>query len=560
MATRNRDTIQFDYVIVGAGSAGSVLANRLTEDPDVSVLLLEAGGTDPFWDWRIRMPAALAYPMNGTTYSWNYHTEPEPHLGGRILHCPRGRVLGGSSSINGMVYIRGNALDYDRWAAEDDSLEQWDYRHCLPYFKRAECREGGGDVYHGDSGHLHVTRGRHDAPLSAAFIEATEQAGYPSTADLNGYQQEGFGPMDRTTRKGIRHSTSVGYLRPAMRRPNLQVLTRANARRLLCDGRRIEGVEFTRRGQSRRAVARRDVILAGGPINSPKLLMQSGIGPGEHLREIGITPILDLPGVGRNLQDHLEIYLQMECLQPVSLYRYYNFFGKAAVGAQWLFTRTGIGASNQFEVGGFIRSDVGVEHPDLQYHFFPMAVRYDGKSPNKAHGFQAHVGSMRSRSRGWVKLRSADPDAPPRIQYNYMEKSEDWEQFRSAVRLTREIFEQEAFAPFRGRELSPGANVTNDADIDAYLTDAVESAYHPCGTCKMGSDDQSVVDSECRVHGLDGLRIVDSSIIPSIVSGNLNAPTIMLAEKAADLVAAKDPLPPIDVPVYTATDYQDEQR
>lgn len=560
MATRNRDTLQFDYVIVGAGSAGCVLANRLTDDPDVSVLLLEAGGKDPFWDWRIRMPAALAYPMNGTTYSWDYHTEPEPHLGGRILHCPRGRVLGGSSSINGMVYIRGNALDYDRWAAEDDSLEQWDYRHCLPYFKRAECREGGGDDYHGDSGHLHVTRGRHDAPLSAAFVEATEQAGYPYTADLNGYQQEGFGPMDRTTRKGVRHSTSVGYLRPAMRRPNLQVLTRANARRLLRDGRRIEGVEFTRRNQSWRAVARRDVILAGGPINSPKLLMQSGIGPGEHLREIGITPILDLPGVGRNLQDHLEIYLQMECLQPVSLYRFYNFFGKAAVGAQWLFTRTGIGASNQFEAGGFIRSDVGVEHPDLQYHFFPMAVRYDGKSPNKAHGFQAHVGSMRSRSKGWVRLRSADPDAPPRIQYNYMEKSEDWEQFRSAVRLTREIFEQEAFAPYRGRELSPGANVTNDADIDDYLTDAVESAYHPCGTCKMGSDDQSVVDSECRVHGLDGLRIIDSSIIPSIVSGNLNAPTIMLAEKAADLVAAKDPLPPTDVPVYTATDYQDEQR
>jgi len=560
VATRNRDTIQFDYVIVGAGSAGCVLANRLTEDPDVSVLLLEAGGTDPFWDWRIRMPAALAYPMNGTRYSWNYHTEPEPHLGGRILHCPRGRVLGGSSSINGMVYIRGNALDYDRWAAEDDSLHQWDYRHCLPYFRKAECREGGGDDYHGDSGHLYVTRGREDTPLSAAFIAAAQQAGYPYTADLNGYQQEGFGPMDRTTRKGIRHSTAVGYLRAARGRSNLQVMTRADAHRLLLDGRRIEGVEFSRRGRLVHAVAEREVILAGGSINSPKLLMLSGIGPGGHLQEVGVTPTHDLPGVGQNLQDHLEIYLQMECLQPVSLYRFYNLFGKAAVGAQWLFTRTGIGASNHFEVGGFIRSGVGVEHPDLQYHFFPMAVRYDGKSPNNAHGFQAHVGSMRSQSKGWVRLRSADPGESPRILFNYMSKPEDWEELRRAVRLTREIFEQEAFAPYRGRELAPGSDVVSDADIDAYLVNAVESAYHPCGTCKMGSDELSVVDAECRVRGLDGLRVIDSSIIPSIVSGNLNAPTIMMAEKAADIVAGKDPLPPAEVAVYKAAEYRDKQR
>lgn len=560
VVTKIRKTIQFDYVIVGAGSAGCVLAHRLTEDPGVSVLLLEAGGTDPFWDWRIRMPAALAYPMNGTTYSWDYHTEPEPHLGGRRLHCPRGRVLGGSSSINGMVYIRGNALDYDRWAAEDAALGQWDYRHCLPYFRKAECREGGGDDYHGDSGHLYVTRGREDGPLARAFLDAARQAGYPYTSDLNGYQQEGFGPMDRTTRKGIRHSTSVGYLRSVRARPNLRVLTRAHAHRLLLDGQRVAGVEFAHRGQSTHALADREVILSGGPINSPKLLMLSGIGPGEHLREAGITPKHDLPGVGQNLQDHLEIYIQMECLQPVSLYRYYNLLGKAFVGAQWLFSRTGIGASNQFEVGGFIRSRAGVRHPDLQYHFFPMAVRYDGQSPNDAHGFQAHVGSMRSQSKGWVKLRSDDPHGAPRILFNYMAHGEDWEEFRNAVRLTREIFAQDAFAPFRGRELAPGSGVVSDADIDAYLAGAVESAYHPCGTCKMGSDDLSVVDAECHVHGLDGLRVVDSSIIPSIVSGNLNAPTIMLAEKAADLIAGNNPLDPADVDVYRAADYRDRQR
>ncbi len=550
----------FDYIIVGAGSAGCVLANRLSENPENSVLLLEAGHKDAFWEWKIHMPAALAYPMNGTRYNWDYYTEPEPHLAGRVMHCPRGKVLGGSSSINGMVFIRGNALDYDRWAEEDAALSDWDYRHCLPYFIKSENLAGSTDSYRGTNGPQKITRGQPNNILMGVFSEAAQQAGYPYTADMNGFQQEGFGPMDRTTAHGSRHSTSIGYLQPAIKRPNLAVITRARATLLKQNGDRICGLEYWRGGRAFTVNANREVILSGGPINNPQLLMLSGIGPADHIMQTGIMPLHDLPGVGQNLQDHLEIYVQMECIPPVSLYGYYNFLGKAYAGARWLFTRTGPGASNQFEVGGFVRSRAGISHPDLQYHFFPMAVRYDGKSPNKGHGFQAHVGPLRSRSKGWVKLRSGNAQDQPRICFNYLSKPQDWKEFRSAIRLTREIFQQPAFSPYRGREISPGVDVQSNSELDDYLRGSVESAYHPCGTCKMGSDEMSVVNADCKVRGLEGLRIVDSSVIPSIISGNLNAPTIMLAEKAADIIRGKPPLNPMDNAVYKVEDYRERQR
>lgn len=551
--------MHYDYIIVGAGSAGCVLANRLSEDPEISVLLLEAGGKDPWWEWQIHMPAALAYPMNGTRYNWDYHSEPEPYLGDRTMHCPRGKVFGGGSSINGMCYIRGNALDYDRWASEDQSLSHWSYQHCLPYFKKSETRDIGGDNYHGDSGPLSVTKGGSDNPLFKAWTDAGQQAGYAYTEDMNGYRQEGFGPMDRTTKKGKRGSTAVGYLRPAMKRPNLTVIKRAHTKRILFEGKTAKGVEYVRRGKDHQVFAK-EIILSGGPINSPQLLMLSGIGPKEQLAEHNIDCVQHLPGVGENLQDHLEIYLQMECTQPISLFKYYNLIGKGMTGAQWVLTQTGLGASNHFEAGGFIRSKKGVEHPDLQYHFFPMAVRYDGQSPNGGHGFQAHVGSMRSQSKGWVRLSSSDYRDKPKILFNYMSKDEDWEEFRAAVRLTREIFQQEAFKPFAGEELSPGKHVQTDDELNDFLKGAVESAYHPSCTCKMGSDEMSVVDGDCKVRGIEGLRVVDSSIMPSIVSGNLNAPTVMIAEKAADIIKGVAALPASDTEVYVAEDYMAAQR
>jgi choline dehydrogenase len=549
--------MDFDYVIVGAGSAGCVLANRLSEDPGTRVCVVEAGGSDR--GWRINMPAALAYPLATDRVNWAYETEPEPFMDGRRMHCPRGRVIGGSSSINGMAYVRGHALDYDRWA-QSAGLRDWSYAHCLPYFKRAECLDIGGDDYRGDSGPLHVTAGQMANPLQRAWVEAGRQAGYPVTADMNGAQQEGVGRMDMTVHKGERWSAAKAYLSPALKRPNLTLLSRALARRVLFAGRRAVAVEVERGGRTLTLNAAREVILCGGAINSPQLLLLSGVGPAVHLAEHGIAAVHDLPGVGADLQDHLEIYVQYACLQPVSLYSAQHPLRKLLIGVEWLLFRRGLGATSHFEAGGFIRSAAGVEHPDLQFHFLPIAVNYDGSNPQKTHGFQAHVGPMRPKARGRLRLRSADPRAHPSILFNYMGEEQDRREMRAAVRLTREIIAQPAFGPYRGAELSPGPAVETDAEIDAFVRARAESAYHPCSSCRMGDDALAVVDGAARVRGLERLRVVDASIMPSIVSGNLDAPTIMLAEKLADAIRGRAAPARAEVPVWAAPTWETRQR
>jgi choline dehydrogenase len=548
----------FDYVIVGAGSAGCVLADRLTEDGRSSVLLLEYGGTDH--SIFIQMPAALSIPMNSKTYNWGYRSEPEPHLGGRRIACPRGKVLGGSSSINGMVYVRGHPLDFEHW--EEEGARGWGYRNVLPYFRRAESFRGPVDAYRGDAGPLTTVHGRKTNPLYDAFIEAGAQAGYAVSPDLNGERQEGFGPLGMTVKDGVRWSTANAYLKPAMKRPNLEVMTHTLATRITFDGRRAVGVRYRRRGRERTAKARREVILCGGPINSPQLLKLSGVGPAGELRSLGIDVLADRSGVGENLQDHLEFTFQVASNQPITLFSHIGLFRRAVIGAEWLMRGRGLGASNHFEAGGFIRSRAGVRYPDIQFHFLPMAVAYDGSSLAKEHGFQAHAGPMRSKSRGWVRLRSADPTDPPRIQFNYMSHPQDWIEMRACVRLTREIFAQHALDPYRGREIKPGAECVSDEAIDAFVRDYVDTAYHPSCTCKMGSpgDPFAVVDPETRVIGVEALRVVDSSIMPAITNGNLNAPTIMLAEKAADMIRGLDPLPASNAPYYVAPDWESKQR
>ncbi|HZT02597.1 MAG TPA: choline dehydrogenase [Steroidobacteraceae bacterium] len=548
----------FDYVIVGAGSAGCVLADRLTESGEHSVLLLEYGGSDR--SVYIQMPAALSIPMNMPRYNWFFHTEPEPNLGGRRLHTPRGKVLGGSSSINGLVYVRGNPLDFERWASEGAS--GWAYRDVLPYFKRSERREKGGDTYRGGGGPVHTRYGPLDNPLNRVWLEAGRQAGYPFTQDMNGFQQEGFGLMDMTVDGGRRSSAANAYLRPAMRRRNLAVRTHSLATRVLFEGRRAVGVAYRRGNEAHVVRARREVMVSAGPIQSPKLLKLSGVGPAQELAQHGIGVIHDLPGVGENLQDHLEFYFQMACTQPVTLYSQTTAFRRALIGVRWLLTKDGLGASNHFETGGFIRSRPGVRYPNIQYHFLPMAVSYDGSSLAQEHGFQAHVGPMRSQSKGWVRLASADPNEKPKVFFDYLSRPQDWEEMRACVRLTREIFAQPAFAPYRGREIQPGPGVQSDAQIDEFVRSHVESAYHPSCSCRMGSPDdpQAVVDRETRVIGLTGLRVVDSSIMPSITTGNLNAPTLMLAEKAADHIRGKPLLPPEDAPYYIAPNWETSQR
>ena len=549
-----------DYVIIGAGSAGCAIAYRLAE-AGKQVLIIEHGGTDagPF----IQMPAALSYPMNMKMYDWGMSTEPEPHLDGRSLVTPRGKVIGGSSSINGMVYVRGHARDYDHWA--ESGAQGWAYADVLPYFKRMENWHSGGHggdkTWRGRKGPLHVTRGPRINPLTRAFVKAGKQAGYPVTGDYNGEQQEGFGPFDATIWKGRRWSAANAYLRPALKRPNC-TLIRAFARKIVIEDRRAIGVEVERGGNVEVISANVEVIVAASSLNSPKLLMLSGIGPAAHLAEHDIDVVVDRAGVGQNLQDHLELYIQQAAIKPVSLFKHWNLWGKAVIGAQWLFTKTGLGTSNQFESAAFVRSKAGVEYPDIQYHFLPMAVRYDGTAAAEGHGYQAHVGPMRSVSRGEVTLRSADPADNPRIQFNYMSAKSDWEDFRTCIRLTREILGQKAFTPFAGKEIQPGEDVQSDEALDGFIREHVESAYHPCGTCKMGAanDPMAVVDAECRVIGVDGLRVADSSIFPRITNGNLNGPSIMVGEKAADHIIGRQPLAPANDRPWINPNWETSQR
>lgn len=542
----------YDYIIIGAGSAGAVLAARLTEDENVSVLLLEAGLPDFRLDFRTQMPAALAMPLQGTTYNWGYKTDPEPFMNNRIMDCGRGKGLGGSSLINGMCYIRGNALDFDHWAKKD-GLADWSYADCLPYFKKSEQRDAGENAYHGGNGPIHVTTAKQGVnPLFEAMIQAGVDAGYPRTEDLNGYQQEGFGPMDRfVTPNGRRSSTARGYLDMARHRERLTILTGALTDVVLFDGKRARGVRFEHQGRLKTVEARQEVIVSAGAIASPQILQRSGIGPGAWLKEAGVSEILDLPGVGNNLQDHLELYMQYECTQPVSIAPATNWWNKPAIGAEWLFNGTGLGATNHFEGGGFIRSHEKFEWPNIQYHFLPIAVRYDGRNASKSHSFQAHVGSMRSLSRGRIKLKSRNPAEHPSILFNYMSHEQDWEEFRAAIRITREIMNQPALDPYRGAVITPGLDVQTDAQIDEYVKNHAETAYHPSCTCAMGEGNDAVVDAQGRVHGIEGLRVVDASIMPDIITGNLNATTIMIGEKIADAMRGRK-LPKSDTEYYVA--------
>jgi choline dehydrogenase len=538
----------FDFVIVGSGSAGSAMAYRLSEDASTSVCVIEFGGSDlsPF----VQMPAALSIPMNSKHYDWGYRSEPEPWLGGRQIHQARGKVIGGSSSINGMVAVRGHPKDFDRWVEQGAS--GWGHADVLPYFKRMESYSGGADQWRGAEGPLSIRAATMTNPLYRAFIEAGRQAGYGVTEDYNGFRQDGFGPMQMTVKNGRRWSTANAYLRPALKRPNVSLITRALAVRVVIEGKRAVGVEIERGGKREIINAKREVVLAAGAFGSPHLLKLSGIGPARELAQFSIPVVADRPGVGENLQDHLEYWHQFASTKPITLYGITSLWRKGLIGAQWLLTGKGLGATNHFEACGFIRSGPDYAYPDLQFHFLPMAVAYHGKSQAKEHGYQAHVGPNLPKSRGNLTLRSSDARDKPKLVFNYLSHESDRADMRAAVRLTREIMNQPAFDPYRGREISPAAAVRSDDEIDAFVRQNAETAYHPCGTCRIGraADPMAVVDPECRVIGVDGLRVADSSIIPLITNGNLNLPSIMIGEKAADHLLGKPMLPPSNAPYY----------